>query len=71
MLAREVSQYVGGEVIAVGRKTFFPTELETDLVNHCVQMVQYFGCSCSDIRHCISAGQDKWYSITNPFSVEK
>jgi hypothetical protein len=50
-LERDLRQCVGEELIAVGRKIGFTVELETDLMNHCLQMEQYFGCSCSDRRH--------------------
>jgi hypothetical protein len=46
-----VKQCTGGKVNASGRNPIFKTELETDLVNHCLQMEQRFvGFSCSGIK---------------------
>jgi hypothetical protein len=48
---RYVEQCTGGEVNALRKKPAFLTEIETDLVNHCLQVEQRsVGFSCSGKR---------------------
>lgn len=55
---------------ALGRKPVFLTEIETDLVNHCLQVEQRSaGLSCSSIRQ-ITFQLAKENGIPHPFSTE-